>query len=114
MLTFRATSGTQDKKAPRATSGTKGKNSARATSGTHRVNSSGTMRKPSGTQKPEPPPTPAGHEWRYADSGWVLYRRTSIITASGKRSSKRDYLAFYTPEAIARIYGTNRKTATNS
>lgn len=104
-------SGTDNVLAFRATSGTEAKKRARATSGTKRVKSVKSARK----QKADKPPTPPGHEWRSENYGWVLYRRTPIITEAGKRSSKRAYLAFYNHAAIERIYGTDyRKAATNA
>lgn len=107
-------SGTDNVLAFRATSGTDAKKRARATSGTNSVSATKSIKKPSGAKKPAKPPTPAGHEWRYADSGWALYRRMPILTEAGKRSSQRVYLGFYTQAAIERLYGTNRKTAANS
>lgn len=76
-----------------------------ATSGTQAL----TIRQPKGykgrrgkcaTPKPIP-----GHEWRNLDSGWALFSRTASISQSGKRTSIRKYLRWYTQATIERIYG---------
>lgn len=51
------------------------------------------------------PKNMTGHEWRNLDSGWALFSRTPTISESGKRSSTRKYLRWYTQAAIERIYG---------
>ena len=51
------------------------------------------------------PKNMTGHEWRNLDSGWALFSRTPTLSESGKRSSTRKYLRWYTQAAIERIYG---------
>lgn len=76
-----------------------------ATSGTQPA----TPRKPKGygkrRDKCATPKNMTGHEWRNLDSGWALFSRTPTISESGKRSSTRKYLRWYTQAAIERIYG---------
>ena len=76
-----------------------------ATSGTQPA----TPRKPKGygkrRDKCATPKNMTGHEWRNLDSGWALFSRTPTLSESGKRSSTRKYLRWYTQAAIERIYG---------
>lgn len=76
-----------------------------ATSGTQPA----TPRKPKGygrrRDKCATPKNITGHEWRNLDSGWALFSRTPKLSESGKRSSTRKYLRWYTQAAIERIYG---------
>ena len=76
-----------------------------ATSGTQPA----TPRKPKGygkrRDKCATPKNMPGHEWRNLDSGWALFSRTPTLSESGKRSSTRKYLRWYTQAAIERIYG---------
>jgi hypothetical protein len=79
-----------------------------ATSGTRQLTStkSTTSRK---RKSPRATPKPiVAHEWKYMDSGWALFSRKASISASGKRSSTRKYLRWYTQAAIERIYGTDQ------
>lgn len=76
-----------------------------ATSGTQSLN----VRPPKGYKNRRvkcatPKPIP-GHEWRNLDSGWALFSRTASISQSGKRTSTRKYLRWYTQATIERIYG---------
>ena len=76
-----------------------------ATSGTQAL----TIRQPKGykgrrVKCATPKPIP-GHEWRNLDSGWALFSRTASISQSGKRTSTRKYLRWYTQATIERIYG---------
>lgn len=76
-----------------------------ATSGTGTL----TIRSPKGykgrrVKCATPKPIP-GHEWRNLDSGWALFSRTASISQSGKRTSTRKYLRWYTQATIERIYG---------
>lgn len=54
------------------------------------------------------PESMPGHEWKFMDSGWALFRRIPKISESGKRSSTRKYLRWYTQAAIERIYGNKK------
>lgn len=76
-----------------------------ATSGTDNLNA----KKPKGygkrSVKCATPKPIRGHEWRNLDSGWALFSRTASISQSGKRTSTRKYLRWYTQATIERIYG---------
>ena len=58
------------------------------------------------SQRATPKPIVA-HEWKFMDSGWALFSRKASISASGKRSSTRKYLRWYTQAAIERLYGSD-------
>lgn len=45
-----------------------------------------------------------GHEWRFTGYGWELWRRVPSRSENGKRSSKRKYLAYYSKEAVEKLY----------
>lgn len=79
-----------------------------ATSGTRQLTSTkSTTSKKRKSPRATPKPIVA-HEWKYMDSGWALFSRKASISASGKRSSTRKYLRWYTQAAIERIYGTDQ------
>lgn len=57
------------------------------------------------------PPTISGHGWKPSGlTGWELYERKPAISAKGNRSSKSDYVAYYSQKAIERLHNAKRKT----
>lgn len=57
------------------------------------------------------PPTIPGHKWKPSGkTGWELYTREPAISATGKRSSKGKYIAYYSQEAIERMNREREKT----
>lgn len=62
------------------------------------------------------PPTIPGHKWKPSGlSGWELYTRKASISASGKRSSTGEYVAYYSQKAVELMHErektTNARTA---
>lgn len=61
------------------------------------------------------PPTLSGFGWKPSGlTGWELYRRKPAISKNGKRSSKADYVAYYSQKAVERLHDANRKTKAKS
>src|SRR5262245_14922306 len=58
------------------------------------------------------PPSIPGCKWKPSGlTGWELYTRQPAISRNGKRSSKHKYLAYYSQEAVRKLYEHRDKTA---
>lgn len=58
------------------------------------------------------PPTLSGYKWKPSGlTGWELYSRKPSISASGKRSSKAKYIAYYSQQAVERMIHEREKAA---
>lgn len=60
------------------------------------------------------PPTIPGHRWKPSGlAGWELWTRRPATSKNGKRSSKGNYLAYYSSEAVRRLHAA-AETTTNA
>jgi len=75
---------------------------------THSGATGGTKNNPNDAEELQPPPI-AGCEWRFTGYGWELWKRVPSVSESGKRSSKRTYLAYYSRDAVKRLHDANEK-----
>jgi hypothetical protein len=58
------------------------------------------------------PPSIPGHKWKPSGlTGWELYTRAPAISRNGKRSSKHKYVAYYTQDAVRKLYAAREATA---